>query len=614
MLRFSRICFSASSTLSRASGRAGLDCGIGEQLEKRLAVGIVPFKERKLRLIRVRVGKQRLLRIGLPLAHRLHRALPEDSLLAVRGFLPAQQPGAGGLQTLSLLVRGDEHAQIVRRHALRLLRVAEQPRSRLQQRVVRLPHQQLFAVHPQIRRLQAQMIFDCGKVQLLRRGLPGNSERFPAREGALVRQHVHQRFALARPLQRNQQRLQEGVAIIRIDLRKQRQRVVHQIRLVQHARQNAQLHRQLAPVQIRGVPREDAGIEDPLFALQGGILRSEDFIDAPPLRRVGEIARGLPEPEIGLPARPLEEVRQIHRQQLRVVGPAGQRRLRQHAARVVALQGGGEEAAHQRLMAAAGLNEPHRPVDRAGRVLRRLRPQCHVNPHAVLAGEHLLAAVGALQPLQHQIERLVRNAFEIRRFARGQPRPHAHGALHRGIAQQIVVRNYPEHSPKRRKRALIGGFTDRLAQSLLQARRQQQSPQQRLQLLVPAHLNAQEHLLAHLGRALLAVQRGGQQRLEPDVAMVQLIGDELGAAAASAVPGKRQRVGRNPALKNIAQIRVDDRPAGKRAGNLAADQIHIRNIVLRAQRPPLPARGIGPLQTVIHRPEETRCFPSAPIR
>ena len=86
--------------------------------------------------------------------------------------------------------------------------------------------------------------------------------------------------------------------------------------------------------------------------------------------------------------------------------------------------------------------------------------------------------------------------------------------------------------------------------------------------------------------------------------MVQLIGDETGAVAAFAVPGKRQRVGRNPARENIAQIRVDDRPAGKRAGNLAADQIHIRKIVLRAQRPPLPARGIGPLQTVIHRPEE----------
>ena len=116
---------------------------------------------------------------------------------------------------LPILVRGDEHAQIVRRRALRLLRVAEQPRNRLHQRVVRLPHQQLFAVHPQIRRLQAQMIFDCGKVQLLRRGLLGNFERFLAREGALVRQHVHQRSALARPLQRNQQRLQKGVAVIR---------------------------------------------------------------------------------------------------------------------------------------------------------------------------------------------------------------------------------------------------------------------------------------------------------------------------------------------------------------------------------------------------------------
>ena len=205
----------------RTADCAGLDCGIGEQLEECLAIGIVPFKERKLRLIRIRVGKQCLLRIGLLRAHRLHRALQEDSLLGIRGFLPAQQPGADGIQMLPILVRGDEHAQIVRRRALRLLRVAEQPRNRLHQRAVRLPHQQFFAVHPQIRRLQAQMTFDCGKVQLLRRGLLGNFERFLAREGALVRQHVHQRFALARPLQRNQQRLQKGVAVIGVYLRKQ---------------------------------------------------------------------------------------------------------------------------------------------------------------------------------------------------------------------------------------------------------------------------------------------------------------------------------------------------------------------------------------------------------
>ena len=364
-------------------------------------------------------------------------------------------------------VRSDEHTQIIRRSALLFLRVADQVCNRMHQRIVRLPHQQLFAIHPQVCGLQMQMIFDRGKVQILRRGFLRDFERLLARELALVRQRAHQRPALGRPLRRNQQRFQEIAAVTDVHLRKQQKRIVHQICFAQHARQRAQRHRQIAPVQICAVPREDAGIERPRLLLQGGILRFENCIYAPPFRYVGKIISGSLAAEIGLRSRLQEEVRQVHRQHLRVVGPSGQRRPGQYAVRTVALQSGRKEAAHQRLMAAAGLNEPHRPFDRAVHVRRRLRPQRHVNLHAVLAGDHLLAAVGVLQSLQHQIERFIRNAVEIRCVARDQARPYAHGAFYRGIAQQIIVCNHPQHPPKRRKRALIGAFADRLAQSLL---------------------------------------------------------------------------------------------------------------------------------------------------